>query len=87
MINEPKNVKFYTEKPNNNPFLLMKYQNEGRTIKGVDIEEKLDDEMQKTNLTAEINDRLKTVTQVPKDKWVFPQTSNQEFGWYAEVLV
>jgi len=29
----------------------MKYKNEGRTINGVDIEEKLDDDMQKSNLT------------------------------------
>lgn len=77
MINEPKNVKFLSEKPNNNPFLLMKYRNEGKTIKGVDIDEKLDDEMQKTNLTEQISDKLKTLTHVPKDKWAFPQTSNQ----------
>lgn len=54
-INEPKKVNFYSEKPNNNPFLLMKYKNEGWTINGVDMEEKLDDEMQKSNLT-EINE-------------------------------
>lgn len=85
-INHPQKVDFYAEKPNNNPFLLMKYQNEGRTINGVDMSEKLDDQMQKTVLTNEISDKLKTVTQVPKDKWQFPQTSNQEIGWYAEVI-
>lgn len=84
-INEPKNINFYSEKPNNNPFLLMKYKQEGRSINGVDIDERLNDDMQKTNLTAEITDKLKTVTHVPKDKWAQPQTSNQEIGWYAEV--
>lgn len=29
----------------------MKYKNEGRKINGVDIDEKLDDEMHKSNLT------------------------------------
>jgi len=33
--------------------------------------------MQKTNLTEQISDKLKTLTHVPKDKWAFPQTSNQ----------
>ena len=37
-INEPKKVDFYADKPNNNPFLLMKYRNEGKTINGVDID-------------------------------------------------
>lgn len=31
----------------------------------------------KSNLTNEINDKLKTVTQTPKDKWNIPQTTNQ----------
>ena len=55
----------------------MKYRNEGKTINGVDMGEKIDDQMQKTALTNELNDKLKTVTQVPRDKWDFPQTSNQ----------
>ena len=37
----------------------------------------MDEQMQKTSLTNELNDKLKTVSQVPKDKWSFPQTSNQ----------
>lgn len=76
-INQPKNVQFYAEKPNNNPFLLMKYKNQGKTINGVDIEDKLNDDLHKANLTAEIDDKLKTVTQIPKDKWSVPQTTNQ----------
>lgn len=76
-INEPQKVNFYADKPNNNPFLLMKYKNEGRTINGVDLDEKLEDDLQKSNLTPEINEKLKTVTHVPKDKWAVPQTSNQ----------
>lgn len=55
----------------------MKYKNEGKAIKGVDLNQKLDDELQKSNLTSEINDKLKTVTHVPKDKWNVPQTTNQ----------
>lgn len=77
---------FYTEKPNNNPYLLMKMREQGRTINGVDYEEKLRDGHYRTELTGEINDKLKTVTHTPKDKWGVPQTSNQEIGWYAEVL-
>ena len=64
----------------------MKYKNEGRSINGVDVDDKLNDEMHKSNLTSEINDKLKTVTQIPKDKWSVPQTTNQEFGWYADVF-
>ena len=40
----------------------------------------------KTELTGEINDKLKTVTHTPKDKWGVPQTSNQEIGWFANVI-
>lgn len=76
-MNQPSKINFFAEKPNNNPFLLMKYRNEGKTINGVDMGEKIDDQMQKTSLTNELNDKLKTVTQVPRDKWSFPQTSNQ----------
>lgn len=61
-------------------------RNEGRTINGVDYEEKLRDGNYKTELTNEINDKLKTVTHTPKDKWSSPQTSNQEIGWYVDVL-
>ena len=64
----------------------MKMRQEGKTINGVDYEEKLRDGFYKTELTGEINDKLKTVTQTPKDKWNVPQTSNQEFGWFADVL-
>lgn len=64
----------------------MKMREEGKKINGVDYEEKLRDGFYKTELTGEINDKLKTVTQTPKDKWNVPQTSNQEFGWFADVL-
>lgn len=84
-IDRPANINFYTEKPNNNPYLLMKMRGEGKTINGVDYEEKLRDGYYKTELTGQINDKLKTVTQTPKDKWNVPQTSNQEIGWFAEV--
>ena len=30
----------------------MKYKNEGKSINGVDINEKLDDDLQKSNLTS-----------------------------------
>jgi hypothetical protein len=79
-------VHFHTEKPNNNPYLLMKLRNEGKTVNGVDYDEKLRDGNYKTDLTSEISDKLKTVTHTPKDKWNVPQTSNQEIGWFAEVL-
>jgi hypothetical protein len=55
----------------------MKMRNEGKTIQGVDYEEKLRDGHYKTELTGEINDKLKTVTYTPKDKWNVPQTANQ----------
>jgi hypothetical protein len=84
-INRPANVHFHTEKPNNNPYLLMKMRNEGRSINGVDYDDKLRDGNYKTELTSEINDKLKTVTHTPKDKWNVPQTSNQEIGWFADV--
>jgi hypothetical protein len=42
--------------------------------------------MNKTEIPPEIDSKLKTVTQTPKDKWSFPQTSNQEFGWYVDVI-
>lgn len=65
----------------------MKLRNEGKTINGVDYDEKLRDGNYKTQLTDEINDKLKTVTQTPKDKWNVPQTSNQEIGWFADVIL
>jgi hypothetical protein len=34
-----------------------------------------------------MNDKLKTLTHVPKDKWLQPQTANQEIGWYANVII
>lgn len=58
---------------------------EGKTINGVDYDEKLRDGHYKTELTSEINEKLKTVTHTPKDKWSIPQTSNQEIGWLADV--
>lgn len=63
----------------------MKMRDEGKTINGVDYEEKLRDGNYKTELTNEINDKLKTVTHTPKDKWNVPQTSNQEIGWFVDV--
>ena len=65
----------------------MKMRGEGRTINGVDYDDKLRDGHYKTQLTADINDKLKTVTHTPKDKWDVPQTSNQEIGWLAEVVL
>jgi hypothetical protein len=65
----------------------MKLRNEGRTINGVDFDEKLREGSNKTELTSQLNDKLKTVTHTPKDKWNVPQTSNQEIGWFAEVLM
>lgn len=65
----------------------MKMRNQGKTINGVDYDEKLRDGYYKTELTGEINDKLKTVTHTPKDKWNVPQTSNQEIGWFAEVIM
>jgi hypothetical protein len=50
-INQPANVHFHTEKPNNNPYLLMKLRNEGKTLNGVDYDEKLRDGNYKTELT------------------------------------
>ena len=47
-INEPHKINFHADKPNNNPFLLMKLRNEGKNVNGVDINEKLNDEMNKT---------------------------------------
>lgn len=76
-MNQPSHIHFYTEKVNNNPYLLMKFQNEGRTISGVDINEKLGERSSSGVLTEEINDKLKTVTHTPKDKWNLPQTANQ----------
>ena len=63
----------------------MKMREEGKNINGVDYEEKLRDGYYKTQLTGDINDKLKTVTHTPKDKWNVPQTSNQEIGWFADV--
>ena len=65
----------------------MKLRNEGKTVNGVDFDEKLRDNSNRTELTNELNDKLKTVTHTPKDKWNLPQTSNQEFGWYVDVEV
>ena len=36
-INEPQKINFYADKPNNNPFLLMKLKEQGKEVKGVDI--------------------------------------------------
>lgn len=63
----------------------MKMKDEGKTINGVDYQEKLRDGNYKTELTSQINDKLKTVTHTPKDKWNVPQTSNQEIGWFVDV--
>lgn len=54
-------------------------------MNGVDIDERLNDDMQKTNLTTEIRNKLKTVTHIPKDKWVQSQTSKQKIDWYVEI--
>jgi hypothetical protein len=37
-INQPAKLDSFTAKPNNNPFLLMKYKNEGKEINGIDID-------------------------------------------------
>lgn len=63
----------------------MKLREEGKTVNGVDYDEKLRDGNYKTELTSEISDKLKTVTHTPKDKWNVPQTSNQEIGWFVDV--
>ena len=41
--------------------------------------------MRKSELTNQLNDKLKTVTHVPKQKFTVPQTSNQQIGWFAQV--
>ena len=86
-INRPENVHFYTEKPNNNPYLLMKMRNEGKNINGVDYEEKLRDDNPNTQLNEQVSTKLKTVTHTPKDKWNVPQTTAQEIGWMSDVVV
>ncbi len=55
----------------------MKYKNDGREISGIDIDEKLNDGVLKSDLDDALNTQLKTVTQVPKQKWNIPQTMNQ----------
>jgi hypothetical protein len=44
----------------------MKYKNEGREISGIDIEEKLNDGIMKSDLDDALNTQLKTITKVPK---------------------
>ncbi len=51
-INRPTKIDFQADKPNNNPFLLMKMKDQGKVINGVDIDEKLQDSMNKTELTS-----------------------------------
>ena len=82
-INQPRNISFYTDKPNNNPFLLMKLKKEGRSLNGIDIDEKLNTGLKTTLISPEISKKLHTVTQIPKEKYVAPQTANQEVGWLA----
>ena len=50
-LNQPEKLHFNTQKPNNNPYLLMKIKNAGGTLNGVDFEEKLRDGFNKTELT------------------------------------
>jgi hypothetical protein len=38
-------------------------------------------------LPDKINARLSTMNEIPKDKYNFPQTANQEFGWYVAVRI
>ncbi len=64
----------------------MKYKNQGKEINGIDIDEKLNDGVLKSDLDDALNTQLKTVTQVPKQKWNLPQTYNQEIGWYVDVI-
>lgn len=75
----------FTQKPNNNPFLLMKLKSEGKNINGIDLDEKLQTSLNKTQLSPEVDQQLKTALKVPKDKWTVPQTSNQQFGWFSDV--
>ena len=65
----------------------MKMRNEGKSINGVDYDEKLREGFQRADLSPEVTQKLKTVTHTPKDKWNVPQTSNQEIGWFAEVPI
>jgi len=64
----------------------MKYRNDGKEINGIDIEEKLNDGIMKSDLDDALNTQLKTITKVPKEKWNLPQTANQEIGWYVDVI-
>ena len=86
-INSPANINIYSEKPNNNSFILEKYKKQGRTINGVDWNQQTDERVMKTVLTEEIGNKLKTVSQVPKQKYDFPQTSSQQLGWYLDVIL
>ncbi len=65
----------------------MKYKNEGKDINGVDIDQKLNDGILKSDLDDALNTQLKTITKVPKQKWNLPQTANQEIGWYVDVII
>ena len=65
----------------------MKMRNEGKTINGVDYDQKLRDDNPNIQLNEQVNNKLKTVTHTPKDKWNTPQTTAQEIGWMTEVAV
>lgn len=63
----------------------MKLKEQGKSINGVDIDEKLNDNVNRTELGEQLNSKLKTVTHVPKQKWGVAQTTAQEIGWFNEV--
>ncbi|EGR33082.1 hypothetical protein IMG5_062040 [Ichthyophthirius multifiliis] len=80
----PRKIFLYSDKPNNNIFVQQQMKNSGTKNPFLDFT-KLPEGME-TNKSPELNQEILTklshIGQTPTQKYKFPQTSNQDLGWY-----
>ncbi|CAD8160705.1 unnamed protein product [Paramecium pentaurelia] len=78
----PHKLYIIQEKPNNS-IMLQKHLEKTGAIKkpAFDVNQITDDS---PPLEKEIIDKLNTMNRTPRQKYQFPQTSNQELGWHSK---
>ncbi|CAD8078957.1 unnamed protein product [Paramecium sonneborni] len=77
----PQKLYIIQEKPNNSIMLQKHLEKTGAITKpAFDVNQITDDS---PPLEKEIIDKLNTMNRTPRQKYQFPQTSNQELGWHS----
>ncbi|KAM3146478.1 hypothetical protein pb186bvf_001447 [Paramecium bursaria] len=81
----PNKLYIIQEKPNNSIMLQKYLQKTGKISKpSFDVNQITDDS---PPLEKEIVEKIQTMNRTPRQRYQYPQTSNQELGWHTVVII